>query len=70
MSEKKQKTFYVNSTQAKNIINYLQTQGSIYSGVFDMGNKGRIKIQPYQENVEVLCNCEEEMINKLEGMAK
>jgi hypothetical protein len=69
MVEYEQKTFHVNREKANKIINYLQTYGSVCSGVFDLKEGGKVKIQPYKGTIEVMCNCDEETLNKLEGIA-
>lgn len=71
MAENKQKTFYVDRSKAKKIINYLEAQGSIYSGTFTSQDGGEVKIQPHEGKIEIMCNnCNKEILDELEDIIK
>ncbi len=63
-----EKTFIVEKNNIKEIINYLQTKSTAYSGTFELEEGGEIKIRPYEGKIEIMCDCDEEMLNELGGM--
>jgi hypothetical protein len=65
----KQKTIAVDRFEANMIINYLQTNYVLASaGMFNLKEDGQIKIQSYGDKIEVMCNCDKNIINELEGV--
>lgn len=67
--EYKQKTISVNKTEANMIIDYLQTNYVLATGgVFNLREDGQIKIQPRADKVEIMCNCDKNIIKELEGV--
>jgi hypothetical protein len=70
MVKNKQVIYNVNAEKAMEIIEYLGTHSSAYSGIFKFEDDGRIKIRPYKGKIEIRCDCKEEVINKLEEMIK
>jgi hypothetical protein len=52
--------------EATEIINYLGTQIKARSGTFDLKEKGKINIRPYEGKIEIMCDCDKETLNELE----
>ncbi|MEK6833152.1 MAG: hypothetical protein AABY32_03820 [Nanoarchaeota archaeon] len=67
MIEYKQKTFSVNPFEANAIIDYL---GENYirpsAGVCNLKEDGQIKIQSHGDKIEIMCNCDKNIVNELE----
>ena len=66
----KQKTFYVEKGEINKVIDYFNKIGNIYNASIDLQNNGRAKIQPHDGKIEVMCNCQPEIINELEEILK
>jgi len=62
----KQKTFYVEKDKINNVVAYFNKIGNIYNAFIDLQNKGRAKIQPYDGKIEIMCDCQPEILNELE----
>ena len=68
--ENKQKTFRVERNKINDIISYFNKIGNIYDASIELQNNGEVKIKPYHEEIEVMCNCQPEIINELEEILK
>ena len=65
--EYKQKTLTVNHFEANSIIDYLATNYVRPSaGVCNLKEDGQIKIQPHGDKIEIMCNCNKNIVNELE----
>ena len=53
----KQKTFYVEKSEIDKIIDYFNKIGNIYNASIELQNNGKVKIQPYNEKIEIMCDC-------------
>ncbi len=66
MEEYVQKNILVNKFEINPLMNYLQTNyGLASAGVFDLKEKGKIKIQSFGDKVEVMCMCDKNSLAKL-----
>jgi len=68
--ENKQKTFRVERNKINDIISYFNKIGNIYNASVELQNNGEVKIKPYYEKIEVICNCQPEIINEPEEILK
>jgi len=62
----KQKTFYVEKDKINDVIGYFNKIGNFYNASINLQNHGRVKIQPYNGKIEIMCNCQPEILNELE----
>lgn len=65
-NENKQKTFYVEKDKINEVIAYFNKIGNIYNASIDLQNNGEVKIRPHDGKIEVMCNCQPEILNDLE----
>jgi len=69
MEEYKQKTLVVNKFEAESIINYLGENYVLASaGVFNLREDGQIKIKTNGDKIEIMCNCDKNIVNELEEL--
>jgi len=69
MVEYVQKTIAMNNFEMNSIINYLQTNyGLASAGIFNLKGDGEVKIPSHEGKIEIMCNCNEDIIKKFEGM--
>ena len=66
----KQRTFRVEKDKINKVINYFNKIGNIYNASINLQNNGKVKIQPYDGKIEVMCNCQPEILNELEEIIK
>ena len=64
--DNQQRTFYVEKNKINKVIAYFNKIGNIYNASIELQNKGRAKIQTYNGKIEVMCDCQPEIINELE----
>ena len=69
-NENKQKTFYVEKDKINKVITYFNKIGNIYNASINLQNNGKVKIQPHEGKIEVMCNCQLEILNELEEIIK
>ena len=69
VEEYKQTTLVANKFEINPIMNYLQNNyGLASAGTFNIGEKGKIKVQSYEGKVEIMCNCDKKIVNDLVGL--
>lgn len=62
----KQSTFYANKFEIQPVMNYLESNyGLASAGVFNIKEGGEVKIQSIEGKVEVMCNCDNKVVNDL-----
>jgi hypothetical protein len=70
MAKYKKKTLSVNIDEATKIIDYLGLYIKARSGIFDLNEKGKVNVKRYQGKIEIICDCDEGIINELGEIIK
>ena len=69
MAEYIQKTILISKFEVNPIIDYLQINyGLASAGIFNLKEDGKVEIHPHEGKIEILCNCDEDIIKKFKGM--
>ena len=66
MTEKKQKTFYLNRVETKLVMDYLNTLGNLKLEKYQLKNEENIEIKFNEKGNEIICNCNNDVIKGIE----